>query len=113
MEEAKAIDHPELLKFVRSTGIKLQLPMNVILDAILYVRAYMTHESFPDSSHDQVMLVSASLYLSTKVNEYFGNENGQIRIRDFLNVAIYAQKEGEYFEKLKKDDALTQGLQIG
>ena len=53
------------------------------------------------------MLVSASLYLSTKVNEYFGNENGQIRIRDFLNVAIYAQKEGEYFEKLKKDNSVT------
>ena len=56
------------------------------------------------------MLVSASLYLSTKVNEYFGNENGQIRIRDFLNVAIYAQKEGEYFEKLKKDNTVTSEL---
>jgi hypothetical protein len=93
MEEAKLKDNPELLKFLRSTGIKLQLPMNAILDAILYVRAYMTHEQLSDISHDQVMLVSASLYLSTKVNEYFGNENGQIRIRDFLNVAIYAQKE--------------------
>lgn len=68
--------------------------MNVILDAVLYVRAYLTHESFSDISHDQVMLVSASLYLSTKVNEYFGNENGQIRIRDFLNVAMYSLKEG-------------------
>jgi len=63
------------------------------LDAIIYIRAYFAHEDQSKatlSPHDQVMLVSATLYLSTKVNEYFGNENGQIRIRDFLNVAIYA-----------------------
>ncbi len=71
--------------------------MNVILDAVVYVRAFVTHEALSNTHHDQVMLVSASLYLSSKVNEYFGNENGHIRIRDFLNVAMYAQKESLYF----------------
>ena len=83
----------ELLSEVRSAGIKLQLTMNIILDASLYIRKYLLTEPSP-SEGTIILLISASLYLSTKVNEYFGNEmTGHIRIRDFLNVVIYAKNE--------------------
>ena len=48
------------------------------------------------------MKIATSLYLATKVNEFFGNEEGRmaIRIRDFLNVSFYACKEQKYFDEL-------------
>ena len=39
------------------------------------------------------------------MNEYFGNEmTGHIRIRDFLNVAIYARNEKQYFDALETSE---------
>ena len=44
------------------------------------------------------MLVSACLYLSSKINEL----EGRVRIRDFLNVVLYSIKEMQHFVELLK-----------
>ena len=46
------------------------------------------------SLQERVTIMSACLYLAGKVNE----EEGRVRLRDYLNVSFYACKEALYLE---------------
>jgi hypothetical protein len=67
----------------------------------------MQKQSNMSHNRDVAVLLSACLYLSSKINE----EEGRVRIRDFLNVAFFVVKEDEHVrtvariakEELKKE----------
>ena len=85
-----AINTTHLLYLLRSIGIKLNLPIGVILDASLFLRRYLgSGSNIETHQRGTVILLTACLYLSSKINE----EEGRVRVRDFLNVAFYAYKE--------------------
>lgn len=81
-----------ILSLIRSTAIKLSLPINVILDASLFARSLLSE---PEPC-DPTLLISASLYLSAKINE----QDGRVRVRDILNTALYTIKEYWYIQNV-------------
>ena len=47
------------------------------------------------------------MYLSSKLNEF-----DKLRIRDFLNVALYTLNEHAYIQTLKNDESVKSGAEI-
>lgn len=92
---------PAMLGLLRSTSHKLSLPSPVLLDASLHLRRYFLANAANQqqgaqvlSLQERVCVMSACLYLAGKVNE----EEGRVRLRDYLNVSFYACKEALYHE---------------
>jgi hypothetical protein len=88
-----------MLALLRSTSQKLSLPSPVLLDASLHLRRYFIANAANQSQgvpslQERVCVMSACLYLAGKVNE----EEGRVRLRDYLNVSFYACKEALYHE---------------
>ena len=96
---------PVMLALLRSTSQKLSLPSPVLLDASLHLRRFflanaanqsqgILHPQGLLSLQEKVCIMSACLYLAGKVNE----EEGRVRLRDYLNVSFFACKEALYLE---------------
>jgi hypothetical protein len=90
-----------MLALLRSTSQKLSLPSPVLLDASLHLRRYYIANAANQnqglqvlSLQERVCVMSACLYLAGKVNE----EEGRVRLRDYLNVSFYACKEALYHD---------------
>jgi hypothetical protein len=48
------------------------------------------------------------MYLSSKINE----EEGRIRVRDFMNVAFYAIKEDEHLRNIREKAMVDEGTRV-
>lgn len=58
--------------------------------------------------HSKVILLSACMYLSSKVNE----EEGRVRVRDFLNVGLYVIKEDKHMREIRNKVELEDGQRV-
>lgn len=106
----------KVLKLIRSTGIKLSLPISVILDGVIYARLLIqdmreqegkpiSNVTMSETSEPLLeVLIATTLYLSSKVNEV----EGRVRTRDFLNVAIFAIKEEYYITQSLAESSLKE-----
>lgn len=92
----------ESLQILRYAGIKLELPIQIIQDAVIFLRQTTIEKSAGNVSYSlnyhlndnqlcfaidafpQNVLICACLYLSCKINEH-----EKARIRDMINVVIY------------------------
>ena len=94
-----------MLYILKQTGIKLSLPINVILDAAIYLKV-LEREKFDCNSlflknkekFDTDILLEACLYLASKINEI-----DSLRVRDIVNVTLYSINEYSFL-KFKKNE---------
>ncbi|CDW85544.1 UNKNOWN [Stylonychia lemnae] len=84
---------------MRHISIKLKLPLNVFLDAGLFVRILVENENLTNLDKDKLILyISTTFYLSSKINEF-----DKVRIRDIINICYYQFNESDYVRRILQD----------
>jgi len=84
---------------LRDSAVKLELPIEVIGDAILYANQFLNHQNTESqistiNSEQAPILLCACMLLSAKVNE-----QDRVRLRDILNVTYFSINELNYINQ--------------